>query len=312
MFEGEGTRGERSEDFGTGESYGSEAFETPRLGHDIRFVLAAVGGGGIRVARAVARRHLPYLETVAINCDPRVQELEEFDRRICLGPESGATPSTGGSPLVGSELARSAEPVLHRLFEGATFVTIIASLGGGTGTGALPYVLESASRSASALKVFVIKPFECEGERRGLAERTLARLHFLDAFVEKQQLGMATLQILDNEVLARTERQLPIGRIDRYWGEVVAHLVEREIIRPAEAVLNAERLRTLTQSTPVIRPAGPSSSRSSATPCSPSALTSLPPSPGPRPRRSSSRSSRSLRTPRGSPRPTHGPRRTKR
>jgi hypothetical protein len=257
VFEGEGPRGERGEDFGTGESYGSEAFETPRLGHDIRFVLAAVGGGGIRVARAVARRHLPYLETVAINCDPRVQELEEFDRRICLGPESGATPSTGGSPLVGSELARSAEPVLNRLFEGATFVTIVASLGGGTGTGALPYVLEAAARSASALKVFVIKPFECEGERRGLAERTLARLHFLDAFVEKQQLGMATLQVLDNETLARNERRLPIGHIDRYWGEVVAHLVEREIIRPAEAVLDAERMRTLVQTGPVIRPIAP-------------------------------------------------------
>jgi hypothetical protein len=205
----------------------------------------------------VARRHLPYLETVAINCDPRVQEFEEFDRRICLGPENGGLPETGGSAVVGGQLARSAEPVLQRLFEGANFVTIVASLGGGTGTGALPYVVEAAARSASALKVFVIKPFECEGDRRALADRTLARLHFIDPLVEKQQRGHASLQVLDNEALARTERRLPIARIDRYWGEVVARLIERELIRPAEAVLSAERMQALARIAPIVRPAAP-------------------------------------------------------
>lgn len=254
MYERGERRGDREDEFGTGEGFGSEGLETLRLGQDIRFVLAAVGGGGIRVARAVAQRHLPYLETVAINCDPRVQELEEFDRRICLGPESGARPETGGSALVGGQLARSAEPVLQRLFDGANFVTIVASLGGGTGTGALPFVVEAAARSSSALKVFAIKPFECEADRRSLADRTLARLHFLDAFVEQQQRGRASLQVLDNEVLARTERSLPMARLDRYWGEVVARLIERELIHPAEAVLNAERMRTLARVLPTVGP----------------------------------------------------------
>ncbi|MCI4358107.1 MAG: hypothetical protein L3J95_00935 [Thermoplasmata archaeon] len=254
MYEREQQHGDRVDELGTAEGYESEGFETLRLGQDIRFVLAAVGGGGIRVARAVAARHLPYLETVAINCDPRVQEMEEFDRRICLGPESGARPETGGSVQVGGELARSAEPVLQRLFEGANFVTIVASLGGGTGTGALPYLIEAAARSASALKVFAIKPFECEGHRRALADRALARLHFLDAFVERQQRGHATLQVLDNEALVRSERHLPISQIDRYWGEVVARLIERELIQPAEAVLNSERMAALARSVPIVRP----------------------------------------------------------
>ena len=104
------------------------------------------------------------------------------------------------------------------------------------------------------MKVFAIKPFECESDRRSLADRTLARLHFIDAFVEQQQHGHASLQILDNEVLARTERSLPIARIDRYWGEIVARLIERELIHPAETVLNAERMRALARAAPSVSP----------------------------------------------------------
>ena len=114
VFDTEQRHGERSMDAGFAVGHDEDPFENLRLGRDIRFVLAGVGGGGIRISAEVARRQLPYLETVAINCDPRVQDLEEFDRRICLGPESGVEPDTGGSAVVGGHLARAAEPALER------------------------------------------------------------------------------------------------------------------------------------------------------------------------------------------------------
>jgi len=89
-----------------------------RLGQDVRFVLAAVGGGAIRIGREIASRHIRHLETVAINCDPKVQGFDEFDRRVYLGPDTGAETDTGGSPFVGGLLARAAEPVLQRIFQG--------------------------------------------------------------------------------------------------------------------------------------------------------------------------------------------------
>jgi hypothetical protein len=245
MYDTEQRHGGRSGDEGFAIGHDEDLFENLRLGRDIRFVLAGVGGGGIRISSEVARRRLPYLESVAINCDPRVQDLEEFDRRVCLGPESGGDPDTGGSAVVGGHLARAAEPALERIFDGATFVTVIASLGGGTGTGALPFVVEAAARASAALKVFVVKPFECEADRRAIAERAIARLHFLDAFVEKQLSHRASLQILDNETLAREHRTLPVRRIDRFWGEVVAHQVEEEMIRPAEMTFESERRASL-------------------------------------------------------------------
>jgi len=217
-------------------------FDVPRLGHDIRFVFAAVGGGAIRVGREVARHHLRYVETIAINCDPSVQDLEEFDRRVYLGPDSGDRADTNGSPAHGAAIARAAAPALERIFEGSTFVTILGSLGGGSGTGALPYVLEAAARSARVLSVFVVKPFKCEGDRRAVADRALARLHFIESFVEKQERGAAKLQVLDNESLLAKGRTMPFKDLNAHWARVIAAYIDRAYIAPSEAVLEDFRL----------------------------------------------------------------------
>jgi Tubulin/FtsZ family, GTPase domain len=216
-----------------------EGLEDLRLGHDVRFVLALVGGAAIHIGREIARRHLRYLETVAINCDPRVQGFEEFDRRIYLGPDSGPETDTGGSTVVGGMLAHAAQPALDRIFEGATFVTVVGSLGGGSGTGAFPYVLGAAARQCEILSAFVIKPFLVEGERRSIADRALARLHFVEEFVAKQQRGCANLQILDNEYLAARQRKLPIRQLDLHWAETIASHIEKAYLLPAEALVAA-------------------------------------------------------------------------
>jgi hypothetical protein len=213
-----------------------------RLGQDVRFVLAAVGGGAIRVAREIARRHMRHLETVAINCDPKVQGFDEFDRRVYLGPDTGAETDTGGSPFVGGVLARAAEPALQRIFHGATFVIVVGSLGGGAGSGAFPYVLEVASRNAEVVSAFVIKPFRCEGERRALADRAIGRLHFVEAFVEKRERGVATLQTLDNESLVSTCGALAFSRIAQHWASVIEDHIERSFLAPTEAILNASQV----------------------------------------------------------------------
>jgi len=213
-----------------------------RLGQDVRFVLAAVGGGAIRVASEIAQRHLRHLETVAINCDPKVQGFDEFDRRVYLGPESGAETDTGGSPFVGGVLARAAEPALQRIFRGVTFVIVVGSLGGGAGSGAFPYVLEVASRNAEVVSAFVIKPFRCEGERRALADRAIGRLHFVESFVEKRERGVATLQTLDNESLVRTCGTLAFTRIAEHWASVIEDHIERSFLAPTEAILSAAQL----------------------------------------------------------------------
>jgi hypothetical protein len=224
-----------------------------RLGQDVRFVLAAVGGGAIRIGREIARQHIRHLETVAINCDPKVQGFDEYDRRVYLGPDSGAETDTGGSPFVGGLLARAAEPALQRIFHGATFVIVIGSLGGGAGSGALPYVLEVASRNAEVVSAFVVKPFRCEGDRRALADRAIGRLHFVESFVEKRERGLATLQTLDNESLIPTQGHQAFAHISQHWASVIQEHIERSFLAPAEALLEAAQLSQAAHLVPMNR-----------------------------------------------------------
>lgn len=232
-----------------------------RLGHDVRFLLAAVGGGGIRVGREIARRHLRFVETVAINCDPRVADAEDFDRRICLGTDDGSSLGVPASAGAAGQLARAAEPALERVFDGATFVTVVASLGGASGTGILPVVLEAASRSAEVLSVFVIKPFAVEAERRAVAERAIAGLHFLDAFVEKRQRLQGTLTVLDNDELLRRNRRMPLRQVPFVWADRIAGHIEESMLTPVETLLDSQRISQIAveESFPRIPPTVPSS-----------------------------------------------------
>jgi hypothetical protein len=213
-----------------------------RLGQDVRFVLVAVGGGAIRVGREIARQHIRHLETVAINCDPKVQGFDDFDRRVYLGPDTGADTDTGGSPVVGGTLARAAEPALDRIFHGATFVILLGSLGGGAGSGAFPYMLDVACRNSEVVSAFVIKPFHCEGDRRALADRTIARLQFVESYVDRHERGHATIQILDNESLLRTQGHRAFSQVARHWAELIEHHIETSFVAPVEAMIEAVQM----------------------------------------------------------------------
>jgi hypothetical protein len=223
---------------------GDEGWESQlRLGQDVRFVLVAAGGGAVRVVAEIAKQHIRYLETVAINCDPKVQGYEEFDRRVYLGPDSGAEIDTGGSPLVGGVLAQAAEPSFERILDGATFVIVVASLGGGAGSGALRHLLEVAARQAEFVSAFVIRPFRCEGERRALADRVMGKLHFAESFVAKRELGFASIRTLDNESLLESHGTQAFARVTSHWADVIRDHIEKSFIIPAESILEAARLR---------------------------------------------------------------------
>lgn len=231
--------GDRESVIGSVEGLG-EGWPTPlRLGQDVRFVLVAIGGGAIRVAGQVAAQHIRHLETVAINCDPSVQAHAEFDRRIYLGPDTGAETDTGGSPVVGGVLARAAEPALERVFRGATFVILVGSLGGGTGSGAFPHVLDVACRHAEVVSAFVIKPFGCEGERRALADRAIGRLQLVTSYVERHERSQARLTVLDNETLARGAGGLAFTGVTRHWAKLIRDHIESSFVAPVEAMIES-------------------------------------------------------------------------
>ncbi len=209
--------------------------EPVRLGEQVRILLVAVGGGAVRIAQEIGRLHLRHLELVAVNCDARVQSLDEFDRRIFLGPEASSGAGTGGSPVVAGTLARAALPALERIFDRNTVVFILGSLGGGTGTGVLPCVIDAACRRSELVTTFVVKPFACEGERRSLADRVMARLSFIESFTDRQGRGQARLWALDNESLRSRAGQLTMTGVTRHWAGLVSAYIQDGFLQSMES-----------------------------------------------------------------------------
>ncbi len=216
----------------------------PRLGRDVRFLLVAVGGAAVRVVRSAQSQGLRYQETVAINGDERVQEAMDFDLRVCLKtPWEG--PSTLPGELSGTRLALV--PALETLFQGVTFVTVVGSLGGETGAGVLPAVLEAAGLHASFLSVFLVKPFACEQARRLEAEQTLRALRHQSLLSHRMERGQASLVVLDNERAIPRLSSLPLAALTHGYGHMVAqHIIER-YIQPAEGAFREFRLLSQVQ-----------------------------------------------------------------
>ncbi|MDE1821446.1 MAG: hypothetical protein KGJ23_00925 [Euryarchaeota archaeon] len=211
-----------------------------RLGREARFLLVAVGGGAIRVVRSAARQGMRYVETVAINGDDRVVEAIDFHRRVRVALPQDGSVDDAGLPLC--QPLPHLQGDLDRIFEGSTFVTIVASLGGEAGTEVLPSVLDAAARHAPFLSVFLMKPFACEEERRLRAEHALEAVKAQGEFAHRVTASNVTLRVLDNESAYRTQARRPFNQLCQLWGDVIASHVHERYVLPAESALEEYQL----------------------------------------------------------------------
>ncbi len=109
-------------------------------------------------------------------------------------------------------------------------------------------MLDVACRNSEVVSAFVIKPFRCEGERRALADRTIARLQFVESYVDRHERGRATIQTLDNESLIRTQGQRAFGEVAHHWADLIERHIETSFVGPVEAMIEAVQMtRTATE-----------------------------------------------------------------
>ena len=145
-------------------------------GHRVR--VFGVGGGGMNALRAIQPLVTGLADVVALNTD--VQDLHKTAApyKHQLGAELTKGLGAGANPEMGRRAALGDRQVLRELVEGASTVLLVAGLGGGTGTGALPAMAELA-REANARAIAVVSlPFWFEGRRRlARAQEGLASLN---------------------------------------------------------------------------------------------------------------------------------------
>ena len=125
-----------------------------------------IGGGGGTIISEISSK-MPRASFVAANTDS--QALKSVARVISRFPfGQGLTRGlgTGMNPELGTEAALNEKDKIKKLLEGQDLCILVASLGGGTGSGAAP-VFAKISRSLGNITygIFTL-PFKFEGERK--------------------------------------------------------------------------------------------------------------------------------------------------
>ena len=134
------------------------------IGADVRVV--GVGGAGGNALKRMLLRGVHGATLIAANTDTQALLDHPAPVHVVLGRRATRGLGAGGRPEMGFAAAQESRADVLRVLEGADMVFIAAGLGGGTGTGAGPYVA-SVAREIGALVVGVVTlPFTFEGRRR--------------------------------------------------------------------------------------------------------------------------------------------------
>ncbi len=142
-----------------------------------RIVVVGVGGGGCNAVDAMAAEWTNAPALVAINTDAQSLEGLQHARPLVIGRKITNGLGTGGDTDVGRLAAEDDIGALRELFAGKDLAFIVATLGGGTGTGAAPLVARAAQEAGALTIVFATLPFDFEGDRRlSQARQGLAKL----------------------------------------------------------------------------------------------------------------------------------------
>lgn len=131
-----------------------------------RIKVVGVGGGGNNAVNRMIDADVKGINFIAVNTDKQALLNSKSDNKIQIGEKLTNGLGAGSNPNIGFKAAEESKTELQDVLEETDLVFITAGMGGGTGTGAAPYIAE-LSREKDILTVAVVtKPFMFEGKKR--------------------------------------------------------------------------------------------------------------------------------------------------
>lgn len=141
-------------------------FEFDEINELAHLRVVGVGGAGGNAVNRMISSGLQGVEFIAVNTDTQVLELSLAHKKMQIGSRLTKGLGSGGDPEMGRKAIEEDEDLIREMLDGADMVFVTAGMGGGTGTGASPFVARVA-RELGALTVGIItRPFSFEGKRR--------------------------------------------------------------------------------------------------------------------------------------------------
>jgi cell division protein FtsZ len=128
--------------------------------------VVGVGGGGGNTVQRMIHSKMRGVEFVTINTDAQALSNNDAALKIQIGKETTRGLGSGADPEVGRRSAEENKEEIYETLKGADMVFVTCGMGGGTGTGASPFVAEIAKELGALTVGVVTKPFAFEGQRR--------------------------------------------------------------------------------------------------------------------------------------------------
>jgi cell division protein FtsZ len=148
-----------------------------RLAEFVPVKVVSVGGAGLNALDRIVLDGLEKASVVAINTDVQSLTSSVAPHKVQLGRTVTRGLGAGGDPELGYDAAVESTDEIREALADARMIFVCAGLGGGTGSGAAPYVAQLAREAGALVIAFVTLPFTFEGKRRNAqAREALARL----------------------------------------------------------------------------------------------------------------------------------------
>ena len=179
--------------------------------------VVGVGGAGNNSTTRMAEVGIKGAEIIAINTDAQDLLVCLSDTKILIGKETTSGLGAGANPSVGEAAARESEHEIRKALQGADMIFITCGLGGGTGTGAAPVVVDIAKKLNALTVGIVTLPFTIEGNKR--IENALSGLEKMEGLVD-------TLIVIPNDKLLEIAPDLPLETSFKVADEILTNAVK--------------------------------------------------------------------------------------
>ena len=176
-----------------------------------------VGGAGNNSLSRMREIGIRGGELIAVNTDAQDLLYANADQKILIGRDLTQGLGAGSNPKLGEEAAKESESEIKKKIANSDMIFITCGMGGGTGTGAAPYIADLAKKQGALTIGIITLPFTIEGKKR--IENAMDGL-------ERMQEVVDTLIVIPNDKLLELAPELPLHTAFKIADEILTNAVK--------------------------------------------------------------------------------------
>ena len=143
----------------------------------INIKVIGIGGAGNNAVNRMIEDGIDGVEFYELNTEVKVFEDAKTKNTMQIGKEITKGLGAGGDVSIGEKAVLENKEEIKNILQGTDLLFLTAGMGGGTGTGAIPAVAQTAKEMGILTVGIVSKPFSFEGRiRMAKAERGINEL----------------------------------------------------------------------------------------------------------------------------------------